>query len=456
MAHGHTATLRPEKLQIGGVSARLGIPALGVGIVALLFAVRQGAASDELMTHFFFSYLAAYTFFLAITLGSLIFVLIQYLTRAGWSVTVRRLAEGLSLNVFLMTVLLIPFFMKFNGVDGVHRLLMWFDGTRSGVNHDEILLSKYGYLNPTFFAIRLGVCFVYWCWLAWFFASKSAQQDQDGNPRTSVILDRVAAPCMILLAFTLTAFVFDWVMSLNPYWFSTIFGVYFFAGAMLSSLSAIVLLAQSLQKRGLMIGAVNHEHYQDLGKLMFAFTFFWGYIMFGQYMLIWYANMPEETQFFIPRQFEAWVSISLLLLFVHLLIPFPGLLSRHVKRRNKVLAFWAVWSLCACALDTYYLVMPNEFIQKIPSAAGNPTMPVTNALGYLADKHDIYHILPGHDEFVRQVQFPLQGGSLLITVLCYVGIGGLFVFSTMMALKGKSLVPVKDPRLDEALAFENI
>ncbi len=271
-----------------------------------------------------------------------------------------------------------------------------------------------------------------------------------------MIEDKVAAPCMILLGFTLTGFVFDWVMSLNPYWFSTIFGVYFFAGAMLAAHSAIMLLALSLQKRGLLLQAVNHEHYHDLGKWMFAFTFFWGYIMFGQYMLTWYANMPEETQFYIPRQIGVWGALSLLLLFVHFVIPFPGLISRHVKRRNRVLAFWAVWCLCACALDIYYLVIPNEWITKFPEQAGNPAMPVSNALGLVVDRFNIYHLPAGHDELARLMAFPLKAGPLMVTGLCFIGIGGLYVFSTMMALKGKPLVPVRDPRLNEALEFENI
>jgi hypothetical protein len=251
--------------------------------------------------------------------------------------------------------------------------------------------------------------------------------------------------------------VFDWVMSLNPYWFSTMFGVYFFAGSMLSMFAAIVLLSQYLKNRGLIGDAVNTEHYHDLGKWMFAFTFFWGYIAFGQYMLIWYANIPEETQFFIPRQMGVYASLSLLLLIVHLVIPFPGLLSRHVKRRNGVIAFWAVWSLCACMLDAWYMVVPNEWINQIPAAVGHPTMPIANALPLLAEStQNMYTVSARHQDFVETMNYPLQAGSLLVTALCVVGIGGLYVFSTMLALRGRSLVPQRDPRLPEALAFENM
>jgi hypothetical protein len=462
MAHAHVRTLSRERLDLGNVGSRLGIPGLLVGVIALVLAFwiglgrhREGELAQEWIKHFFHAYLTAYSFFMAITLGSLAFVLIHYLARAGWSVTVRRLAEGLSLNMFLMVLLLIPFFIPVGGQNGVHWLFHWLH--QDAVAADEILQSKQGYLNPQFFGIRIGLYFALWCFLAWFYASRSAQQDHTGNPRTSLVLERLGAPAMILFGFSLTAFAFDWVMSLNPHWFSTIFGVYYFAGAMLSAFSAIVLLTLSLQKRGLLGDAVSHEHLHDLGKWMFAFTFFWGYIAFSQYMLIWYANLPEETQFYIPRQIQPWASISLLLLIVHLLIPVPGLMSRHVKRKNRVLAFWAVWSLCACALDQFWLVIPNQWINEIPARVGNAHMPLQAALPLIVEsRHNIYHLKAEHADFAHAVNFPLHAETLLLTVLCLVGIGGLYLFSTMLALRNKPLVPTKDPRLAESLAFENI
>ena len=327
-------------------------------------------------------------------------------------------------------------------------------------NPDDVLLAKSGFLNPKAFAICIGVSLVGWCAIAWYFASQSAKQDQTGDPAISVRLELLAKPAMIFFGFSMTAFIIYWVMSLNAHWFSTMFGVYFFAGCMLSAFSSIVLLTLALQKRGLIGKAVGHEHFHDLGKWMFAFTFFWGYIAFSQYMLIWYANLPEETQFYIPRQFEGWVVVSLMLLIVHLLIPFPGLLSRHVKRSNKVLAFWAVWSLCACAVDIFWLVIPNQWINKLPheaaamTPAGNPEMFLTKALEIVSDPQDVYHVKGEH--LKELVNYPLTATPMLITVLCFIGFGGLYLFSTMLALRGKSLVPTRDPRLNEALAFENI
>ncbi len=458
MAH-EQATLQPEKLAIGGVAFRLGVPALLVGAGALVaaawvsFATPAAGEARDLTTHFFHAYLAAYVFFMAITLGAMAFVMIQHLTRAGWSVVVRRVAEGMALNVFLLVILAVPFFVKVHGVDGVHRLFPhWF--VARAEQHDALLLAKRGYLNPQFFALRMGVYFVVWCGLAWFYAGQSARQDENGDPKATLRMERVSIPAMLFFAFSMTAFVVDWVMALNPHWFSSIFGVYFFATCMLAGLSGMVLLLIALQKRGLMGRAVTQEHYHDLGKLMFAFTFFWGYIAFSQYMLIWYANMPEETQFYIPRQWERWAGVSLLLLIVHLLIPFLGLLSRHVKRKNGVLAFWAVWSLGACVLDVCWLVLPNQWINQVPALAGDEHMLLPQAMARVGDVYDVYRV--ANPELAAVVNYPLTALPMVVTGLCFVGMGGLYVFSTMLALRGKSLVPTGDPRLAESLGFENV
>ncbi len=439
MAHHHTPRLDAEKLQIGSVATHLGIPGLFVGVVALGAAAWIGLTHDEMRSHFFHSYLTAYSFFLAITLGSLIFVIIQHLTRAGWSVTVRRLAERLGLNMFLMAILILPL------LAGLKDLYHWLFDTATEKN--QAPLDNTGYLNPTFFMIRIVAYFAIWCFVAWYYAASSKRQDETGDTHTTRMMEVLAHPVIILFGFSLTGFAFDWIMSLNPHWFSTIFGVYFFAGCMLSALSAIVLLSLSLKKRGLIGAAINHDHYHDLGKLMFAFTFFWGYIAFSQYMLIWYANLPEETQFYSPRQIGVWGSITLMLLIVHLLIPFPGLLSRHVKRKNSVIAFWSVWSLCACALDIYWLVIPNEWINRIATEVGDKNLPLQEALPLLVGSNQhIYTLNSAHASFMDQITFPLEPLPVVVTALCFIGIGGLYVFSTMLALRGSSLVPLKDPR----------
>jgi hypothetical protein len=442
-------TLQTSRLNLGAAGTRLGIGGLLVGVGCLGAAALLGLKEGQARLHFFHSYLFAYCFFLAITLGSLAYVMIHHLTRAGWSVTIRRLAEGLSLNVILLAIMILPL------LAAVHDLYHWFDPEIRQL--DEGLREKEGYLNPTFFYIRLAAYFVVWIFLAVFLAAQSRKQDRTGAVGASKLMEWVSAPGMFLFAFSLTGFVFDWIMSLNAHWFSTIFGVYFFAGCMLSMFSTIVLLSLLLKKRGLIGDAINTEHYHDLGKWMFAFTFFWGYVAFSQYMLIWYANLPEETQFFIPRQIGIWASLSLVLLIVHLVIPFPGLMSRHVKRREGVLAFWAVWSLCACAYDVWWLVVPNEWIGKVPAEVGNPHMPLANALPLLSNgTTDMYTLSEKHAAFAATLNYPLTATSVLVTALCLVGFGGLYLFSTMLALRSRPLVPLKDPRLPESLAFENM
>ena len=147
-------------------------------------------------------------------------------------------------------------------------------------------------------------------------------------------------------------------------------GVYLFADAVMSSLVVLTLLAMWLQSRGLLRGVITKEHYHDLGKLTFTFVFFWGYIAFSQYMLIWYANIPEETQFFMPRQIGPWVGVSLALIVVHFVLPFLGLMSKHAKRILPVFSFWLIWLLVAHAFDLFWLIMPNVFIRQIPAEAG--------------------------------------------------------------------------------------
>ena len=222
------------------------------------------------------------------------------------------------------------------------------------------------WLTRTNFIGRFVIYFVIWGFLAWYFRGHSILQDSTGSVKLSRSMERLSAPGMILFAFSITLAAVDLIMSLNPHWYSTMIGVYFFADAVLSSLVVLTLLAMWLQSRGLLRDFITKEHYHDLGKLTFAFVFFWGYIAFSQYMLIWYANMPEETQFYMPRQIGPWAGVSLALIVVHFVLPFLGLMSKHVKRALPCFAFWLVWLLVAHAFDLFWLIMPNVFIRQIP------------------------------------------------------------------------------------------
>jgi hypothetical protein len=211
------------------------------------------------------------------------------------------------------------------------------------------------------------------------------------------------------------------MMSLNAEWFSTMYGVYMFAGAFWSSLATLALLTMWLEKRGQLKGVVTSEHYHDIGKLMFAFTVFWSYVAFSQFMLYWYADIPEETYWFNYRVWGDWNGFALLLLVGHFAIPLLGLMSRHVKRNRSVLAAWAVYCLVFHFVDLYWNVMP-EMVNGVP----------------------------GGDPATTGPQFSLMDLTAMI------GVGGLFAFAVLKRIDGKPALAIGDPRLPESMAFQNI
>ena len=360
------------------------------------------------MRHLQHSWLLAVTFFLTIGLGGLFFVLLQYLVRAGWSVVVRRMAEHLAAALPLLGLLLLPVVVP--TIFGNGDLFHWADPHERESSH--LLHEKAPYLNGAFLLVRVLVYVGIWTLLVRAFNRRSLAQDDTGEPQLTKWMQTRSAPSVLVFALTLTFFSFDMLMSLNYEWFSTIFGVYIFAGSALALFATLVLMARRFEKRGQLDGIVTTEHYHDLGKLMFAFVFFWGYIAFSQFMLIWYGDIPEETQWFAARWVGGWKTVSLLLLFGHFLLPFVGLLSRHVKRNRLLLGGWAVVLLVMHLVDLYWLIMPTL----------SPEGPVVGVIDFAA----------------------------------LLGVGGLFFGGLLRRIDGRPLVPLRDPRLDESLVFENI
>jgi hypothetical protein len=302
------------------------------------------------------------------------------------------------------------------------NLYPWTDGVQ--VAHVPALMKKSGYLNFWFWAIRLAVYFGVWIMLANHFHGRSVEQDRTRGRDVNDDLEHRAAPGLFAFALTFTFAAIDLVMTLLPTWYSTMWGVYFFAGGAWSFFAALILVCMLLQHAGRLRGVVNVEHYHDMGKFLFGFTVFWAYIGYSQYMLYWYANLPEETEFIRIRQFAShdgeqygpWAWTSLALLFGHFVIPFLGLLSRHVKRNPAALAFWCVWCLAFHALDHYWLVMPN----------------LSNAT----------HSLDA---------LPFRPADLL----CPAGVLAILAWGFLKNAARVPLVAVGEPRLHEALAFKN-
>jgi hypothetical protein len=294
-------------------------------------------------------------------------------------------------------------------VTGKTDLYEWIDPSK--VAESKHLQHQSGYLNVQFFLVRCVIYFGFWTFLSRYFLKQSVEQDSSGKSEINGKLQAVAAPSMIAFALTLTFAAIDFMMSLDPEFFSTIFGVYYFAGCVSSGYSLLALSLMWLQGKGRLVNSVNREHYHDLGKMMFAFVIFWSYIAFSQFMLIWYGDLPEETHWFKERFAGEWSVISWTLLVCHFALPFFGLLSRHVKRNRKTLAFWACWLLVIEYVDMYWLIMPNLSPEKVPLS--------------------------------------------LVDILCWIGLAAVFLGAAAMRTKGINLVPTKDPRLADSLAFQN-
>jgi len=320
--------------------------ALIAGVAGLLLSV-AGAFMDH--AQFFQAYLTAFTFLTTMGLGGLFFVMIHHVTGAHWGVVVRRVAENLACTLPLMGVAMIPLFF------GMHDLFHWTHA--DAVAHDPILQWKAPYLNTTFFIVRNVIFFLIWTWLVRGLKLLSLAQDS-GDKGALSKMRRKSAGGLVLYALTVTLFAFDWLMSLDPHWFSTIFGVYVFSGGFLASLAVLSLLAIMLRTNG--AGEIiTAEHTHDLGKFLFAFTAWWAYIGGAQYFLIWYGNIPEETIWFIHRWEHGWKGVSLFLVVFHFIVPFIVLAFRASKRVPVLIVSLSSLYIFMHYVDHFWLVNPT-------------------------------------------------------------------------------------------------
>ncbi|MEK6554537.1 MAG: molybdopterin oxidoreductase, partial [Bdellovibrionota bacterium] len=235
------------------------------------------------------AFLLPFFYFTSLALGGLFFTAIQHLTKAGWSVNVRRITESFT-SFFPVTAVAALIFLF-----GSNKIYSWMD--KAHVAADAILQGKVGYLNMTFFVIRLVLFIGGWMWFSKKIVGRSIEQDTTGEDELSNKQVKTSIGFILFFALSYSFFAVDLLMSLEPHWFSTIYGVYSFAGLFQSTLAFTILLIIYMKKHGLLAGYVTDDHMHDLGKFLFAFTVFWAYIAFSQYMLIWYANLPEETGF---------------------------------------------------------------------------------------------------------------------------------------------------------------
>jgi len=395
--------LRPEQATIppGHSWNRLPVIGGGVAVLGAVLCALLGAGNPK---QFFFSWLVSFLFFVSLALGALFFVLIQYATQGGWSIVLRRIGETTFTTIPVMAVLFLPLLF------GLGDLYAW--AVPGAADHDALLRWKAPYLNVPFFLIRAALFFGIWTFMALLYYRGSRGQDATGDPAVSARLRLFAGPGIIVLALTQTFASVDWIMSLTPHWYSTMFGVYFFAGSFVGFIALLSVAAVAMRRAGLLDTVINAEHLQDVGKMLFAFMIFWTYIAFSQFFLIWYGNLPEETIWYKARMEGSWLAVSIFIMAGHFVAPFFYLMGRAVKRNGVTLAIGGAWLLLMHFVDLYWQVMPTL-----------------------------------HPEGIR---------PSVLDVAAFVAVGGCFVAAVSWLMRRQALVPIRDPRLAESLAFENV
>ncbi len=437
---------------------RFGQIVLIIGMIGLIASV-IGMFLDR--DQFFQSWLTSFTYWVSIGFGALLFVMLHHMVGAVWSIVIRRLMEAVMMALPYMIIFAIPVLI------GIPSLYEWanldshgdehtqvvahteehgetephaetvlheedhhgeavteehhseMEHDESGIHgenhhahqaHVDLIRSKQGYLNTPFFIIRTIVYFAVWTLLALLLWRTSIGQDFNGyDPAQQTSFRKISAPGIIVYALTVTFAGFDWLMSLMPAWYSTIYGLYYFAGGLMSIMAFTAVVTVTLNRNKVLDTVISKEHYHDIGKLLFAFMIVWAYFAFSQYLLIWYANIPEETIYYRDRWVGSWKIVSVLIPIAHFVIPFILVMSRHIKRNPKLLRFWAIWLLVMHWVDLYWNVMP------------------------------VFHATSAMPSWMD-----------LATMM---GIGGFFLFFFWKNFTQHPAVPVHDPRLQESITF---
>ncbi len=355
------------------------------------------------------SYLANFMFCISFGIGAMFFVLISFLTRASWNASMRRWGEIVSMTIPWMALMFVPILLMV--VAGQGSPLYEWNRPKEDFETGSIIAQKLVYLNGSFFAIRAVLCLLLWTAIVSYYFKLSRKEDETGNTDLTLARQKWSGPFVMLFALSVSMAAFDWVMSLDADWFSTIFGVYLFSASMFGFFGFMIVSFMMLQRSGKLKEYVSVDHYHDLGKFQFGYTMFWSYIAFSQLILYWYGNIPEETNWFRVRLHDGWQYLTYGSILLHFAIPFLGMMSRHVRRHRLGITFWACWALVAHWLDMTFLVMPN-------------VGPVSTTMIF------------GH-------------------ILCGLGMFSIFLAMVLMRASGVPLVAIRDPRLPEGMSYAN-
>ena len=391
-----TETYQPPAATLSGLR-RQGTIAAVVGLV--LAGVGFLLAGEHGLERFFEAYLVAYTFWTGIALGSLALLMVQHLTGGAWGVVIRRPLEAAAQTLPFMAVLFIPIVL------GMGHLYHW--SHAEAVAHDPVLQQKAAYLNVPFFIVRQVIYFVIWSGMAALLTKWSAEQDRTGDPALVDKLSRLSGPGLVVYGLTVTFAMVDWTMSVNPHWFSTIWGMLYVGGQGLSAfafaISVLIMLAQVEPLNRV----ITSHHLHDLGKLLFAFLMLWAYLSFSQFLIIWSANLSEEIPHYLTRWDGGWQYVSIFIIVLHFIVPYAMLLSRDLKRSPGRLRLVAGWIVMVRVVEYYWQVAPEFHSDKLSLSLLDVALPIL--------------------------------------------LGGVFVTLYAMQLASRPLLPLQDPGLDKAL-----
>jgi len=350
-------------------------------------------------TQFYQSYLMAYMLCLSVTLGCLALGMMHQLSGGAWGVVIRRPIGAASRVLPVMTLLFVPVLL------GMGHLYIWTHA--DVVAHDDVLQAKHPYLNVPFFLARTAIYFASWNAISYFLNAWSLEQDRSADPRIARKMQLLSAGGLVVYGLTITFASFDWLMSIEPHWYSTIYGVLIMGGQGLSAMAFLIVVLVWLSRRPPLDRIVVKAHFHDLGNLTLAFVMLWAYFSFSQYLIIWAGNLPQEISWYVNRLQTGWRFIGVALVLFHFIVPFVLLLSRTMKREGRLIVKVAVTILLSRLLDLFWLIAPEFHTQGI-------------TVSWL------------------DIVLPLALGAIWL---------GCFIWQ----LRGRAILPVHDPQFAEAL-----
>ena len=379
-------------------------PVLAAGVIGLAVSLVGWFVNP---TQFFQSYLMAYMLCLGVTLGCLALGMVHQLSGGAWGVLIRRPIGAASRVLPILTVLFIPLLL------GMNRLYVWTNPEI--VAQDHLLQAKEPYLNVPFFLARAALYFLVWNAITYFLNTWGAEQDRTGDPLIAKRMQKLSAGGLLAYGLTITFAAFDWLMSIEPHWYSTIYGVLIMGGQGLSAIAFLAIVLYWLSLRPPLDRIVVKTHFHDIGNLLLAFTMLWAYFSFSQYLIIWSGNLPHEILWYVHRASTGWQLLAVALIVFHFAIPLALLLSRRMKREGQLLVRVAILILAARLLELFWLIAP-DFHHGVAVSWLDLVLPLS--LGAIWTGCFIYQlrrrpILPVHDPEFDETLGPIidRGGQ---------------------------------------------